>query len=46
VPAKNGVGLDNLGNFFQGLLAQLLADGRQGLSLAVTQPEAPFNLVA
>jgi hypothetical protein len=46
VPAKNRVGLDNLGDFFQGLLAQLLADVRQGLSFVVTQPEAPLNLVA
>jgi hypothetical protein len=46
VPAKNRVGLDNLGDFFQGLLAQLLADVRQGLSFAVTQPEAPLDLVA
>ena len=28
VPAKNRVGLDNRGDFFQGLLAQLLADVR------------------
>jgi hypothetical protein len=45
MPGKNGLGLHNVGHFSQGLLAQLLADLRQGLALAVTQPEAPLDLV-
>jgi hypothetical protein len=43
VPAQNRVGLDNHSDFFQGLLAQLLANVRQGLALAVTQPETPLH---
>jgi len=46
VPAENRVGLDDRGDFLQGLLAQLLAEVRQGLALAVTSPEAPLELVA
>src|SRR3989442_15988950 len=32
VPSENGVGLDDLGDFLQGFLPQLLADLRQGLA--------------
>src|SRR5437588_7987206 len=40
IPAENGIGLNNLGHFFQSLLSQLLADLGQGLALLVAQPEA------
>src|SRR6266446_4598086 len=46
VPAENGVGRDNRGHFLQRLLPQLVADLGQGLPLAVTQPHAPFELIA
>jgi hypothetical protein len=46
VPAENGLGFDDIGDFLQSLLPQLLADLRQGLALAVTQPDAPCDLVA
>jgi hypothetical protein len=46
VPGEDGVGCDDLRDFLQGLLAQLLADHRQGLALAVTQSETPLELVA
>jgi hypothetical protein len=45
MPGKNSLGLDDVGYFSQGLLAELLADLRQGLTLAVTQPEAPLDLI-
>jgi len=45
VPAKNRLGFDDLGDFRQGFLAQLLADLGQGLARAVTQLEAPVHLV-
>ena len=35
VPGENGVGLDDGGDFLEGLLAQLLADLSQRLALAV-----------
>ncbi len=46
VPAKNRVGLNDLGHFLQGLLPQLVANCGQRLAFAVTQPDAPFELVA
>src|SRR5947208_16317073 len=46
VPAKNRIGLDDLRDFLESLLAELLADARQGLTFAVTQPDAPLDLVA
>jgi hypothetical protein len=46
VPAENRVGLDDLRHFLQSLLSQPLADLGQGLALAVTQPHAPFDLIA
>src|SRR5712691_9198260 len=36
VPGEAGVGLDDLGDFLQCFLSQLLGDLRQGLALAVT----------
>ena len=46
MPDEDGLGCDELGDFLQGLLAQLLTDFRQGLALAVTQPETLLDLVA
>jgi hypothetical protein len=46
VPSENGVGLDDLDDFLQGFLPQLLADLRQGLALAVTQPHTSLELIA
>jgi hypothetical protein len=46
VPAKDGVRLDDLGHFRERLLAQLLADLGQGLTLAVTQPYTSLELIA
>ena len=46
VPAKNRVGLDDRGHVLQGLLPQLVANDGQRLAFAVTQPGAPFELVA
>src|SRR2546425_9839546 len=38
VPAKNRVGLDDLGHFLESLLAQFLADLGQRLAFAIRQP--------
>jgi hypothetical protein len=46
VPAENGIGFDDGSDFLQGFLPQLLTDLRQGFAFAVTQPDAPCNLVA
>ena len=46
VPAENRVGFDDRRHVLEGLLAQLLADHGEGLALAITQPEATFELVA
>src|SRR5207249_2228044 len=46
VPGEDGVGLDDLGDFLQRFLSQLLGDLREGLASAVTQPYATFDLVA
>jgi hypothetical protein len=46
VPAENGVGLDDRRHVLQSLLAQPVANIRQGLAFAVAQPDAPFELVA
>src|SRR5262247_2364120 len=46
VPAENRLGLNDLGHFLEGLLAQLLADDGEGFALAIPQPDAPFDLVA
>ena len=46
VPAEPGVGLDDRGDFRQGVLPQLLAHLGEGLALAVVQPEAPLDLAA
>src|SRR5438445_2046096 len=46
VPAKNRVGLDDLGHLPQGLLAKFLADFGQRFTFPVTQPDAPLDLVA
>src|SRR5215831_5507794 len=45
VPGENRVRCDNRGDFLEGLLAQLLADGGECLAFTVTQPDAPFDLV-
>src|SRR5713101_7080394 len=44
VPAENRVRLDDLGDFRQGLLPQLLTNLGQGFALAVVQSEAPLDL--
>jgi hypothetical protein len=46
VPAKNRGGLDDRGHFFQRLPAELLADVRSCLALAIAQAYTPFDLVA
>jgi hypothetical protein len=46
VPAENGVRLDDLRHFLQSLLAELLADLGEGLTLAIIQPDTPLKLVA
>jgi hypothetical protein len=46
VPAENRLGLDDRRHFLQSLLAQPVANLREGLALAVAQPDAPFELVA
>ena len=46
MPAENGIGRDHLGDFFQGLLAQLLADCGQGLALAIRSAHTARDLVA
>ena len=43
---EHRVRLHHLGHFLESLFAQLLADHREGLALAVTQSEAPGELVA
>src|SRR5215475_2057829 len=45
VPGENGVRFDDGGDFLQGLLAELLAHLSQGLPLAVTQPNASWDLM-
>src|SRR4029450_8111251 len=44
VPAKNRLGLDDVGDFLQSLLAQLLTDLGKGLALAVTQSYTSLEL--
>ncbi len=46
VPAEDGVRFDDRGDVCQGFLAQLVADLRQGLALAITQPYTALELIA
>ena len=46
MPAKNRVRLDDRGHFFEGLLAEPLANLSQRFALAITQPHALFDLVS
>jgi hypothetical protein len=46
VPGKDGIGFNDRNEYFKGLLAQLLADLRQGLALAIVEPEVSLYLVA
>ena len=46
VPGQDGVRFDEGGYVRQRVRAQLLAQLGQGLALAVTQPEAPLDVVA
>src|SRR5205807_2966473 len=46
VPAQNRIGFDNVGDFLQRLLAELLADLCQSLALAVTQSYTSLELIA
>jgi hypothetical protein len=46
MPGENGVGFDDGGDFFQGLLAELLAELSQGLALGVGELNTPRNLLA
>ena len=46
MPGQDGVGVDDVGDFFQDFLPQLLADGGQRFAFAVTQSDAPLDLVA
>ena len=46
VPAEHGIRCDEVRDFLQGLLPQLVADLSQGLALTVAQPEAPLDLAA
>ncbi len=43
---EDGVRFDDRGDFLEGLLAQLLADLREGLALAVTQSHTSLELSA
>ena len=45
MPAQNRVGLDDGGDFLHGLFTQLVANFGERLAFAVTQPEAPLELV-
>jgi hypothetical protein len=46
MPGEDGVGLDDTGYFLQCLFAELHTDFGQGFALAVTQPDAAFDLAA
>jgi hypothetical protein len=46
VPAKDGVGFDDMSPFFQGLFIQFLADLGQGLTFRITELYASLDLVA
>lgn len=46
VPAEHRVGLDEVGDFRQRLLAQLLADVHQRLALAIAEVHTPLDLIA
>ena len=46
MPGEDGGGFDDIGYVLKGLLPQFLADLSQARALAVTQPEAPLDLVA
>ena len=46
MPGENRVGFDDGGDFFQGLLAELLAELSQGLALGVGELNTPLNLLA
>ena len=46
VPAENRVGFDDVGDFLQYLLAQLMTDFRQSVALTITELHTPLDLVA
>jgi hypothetical protein len=46
VPSQDGVGLGNCRHFFQGLLAQLLAQLGERFAVAVRELDAPSDLLA
>ncbi len=46
MPGENGVGFDDVGDFFEGLLAQLYPNLSQRLALGVTEPETAFDLLS
>jgi hypothetical protein len=45
MPAENCIALDKRGHVLQRLLPQLLANLSQGLPLAITQPNASWELI-
>src|SRR5262249_33732776 len=46
LPGKDGLRLNNMGHFFQGFLAQFLADLSESLALGITELDSPLDLVA
>jgi len=46
VPSEDGVRCDDLGDFLQSFLSQLLADLGQSLALPIAQPHTTRDLVA
>jgi hypothetical protein len=46
VPGKNRVGLDDVGHFLEGLLAQFLTNLSQRPAFAIRQPHTAPDLVA
>jgi hypothetical protein len=45
-PRKDGVWFDDGSDLFQGLLAELFTNLREGLPLPIAQPDAALNLLA
>ena len=46
LPGEDGIRFDDLGDFFQGFLAELFADLGQGLALGVCELHASLDLIA
>jgi len=46
MPGEKGIGFDDSGHVFEGLLAEFLADLGEGLALGIGELYAPFDLLA